>query len=211
MLHMTENIIGRVYGRLTVIGRAQCGLLHCSCECGGTKTVRLKALVAGHTKSCGCLQRQRSRENIAAGHAASRTHGLSRTFEWNAWMRMRSRTRNSTTKNSERYIGRGISVHPEWDESFEAFLRDVGPAPSRKHSIDRIDNDGHYVPGNVRWATSRTQNRNKSDNVIVEFHGHRMTLVEAVEGLDISYTTAWHRIQRAGWSVERALTQPVRR
>lgn len=203
-----------IFGRLSVIGdAAKVGnrpAFLCRCACGNVVAVQRKKLRSGHTKSCGCLQRQRAKENSAKGHLIGTTHGLSRTHEWNAWMQMRSRVTYGSGKSAERYVGRGIEVHPEWDRSFEAFLQDVGPAPSRRHTIDRIDNDGNYVPGNVRWATRQAQNRNKSDNIIIVLNGKQMTLAEAVEKSPIPYTTAWHRIRRAGWAPERALTQPVR-
>lgn len=199
------------YSRLTVIGPAlriggRTAVL-CRCECGKETAVQRKRLTSGHTKSCGCLQRQRGLENVKIGQRG--THGLSRTKEHQAWIGMKSRVKYETMKSSERYRGRGIAVFPEWERDFEAFLRHIGPAPSGAHSVDRIDNDGDYVPGNVRWATSVEQNRNKSDNVIVTVGGREMTLVEAVETAAVSYATAWHRIQRAGWSIERALNTPV--
>jgi len=126
-------------------------------------------------------------------------------------MQMKSRAKYVGTRSSERYVGRGITVHPEWLVSFEAFLRDLGEAPSPDHSLDRINSNGHYVPGNVRWATDFEQNRNKADNVIVTWRGKEMTLVEACETSAVPYQTAWWRIRRAGWSSERALTQPVKR
>ncbi len=122
---------------------------------------------------------------------------------------MRSRIKCQTAKSAERYIGR-ITVCPAWMDDFDAFLRDVGPRPSPEHSIDRIDNDGNYEPGNVRWATDEQQNRNKSDNVIVAWRGRQMPLVEAVELSCLPYQTVWYRIKRAGWSIDKALTAPVR-
>lgn len=202
------------YGRLTIIGEGgRVGgrpAALCRCDCGNERVVRLRNLEIGKTQSCGCLMRQRARENAARGHELQRTHGLSDTHEWTAWMQMKSRVKYVGTRSSERYVGRGIMVHPEWLASFEAFLRDVGKAPSRKHSIDRIDGNGHYIPGNVRWATSVEQNRNKSDNVIVEWQGRKMTLTEACETSAVPYQTVWWRIQRAGWLAERALTQPLK-
>lgn len=201
-----------VYGRLIVTGPAShvAGrpALMCRCECGETVAIQRKRLFSGHTQSCGCLQRQRARENMAP--CQQPTHGMTGTHEYRAWIGMRSRVTYTSSKGSERYVGRGIVVCAEWFESFEVFLQDVGPAPSAEHSIDRIDNDGNYEPSNVHWATSQQQNRNKSDNVIVQWRGRRMPLAEAVESSGLPYQTVWSRIQRAGWDAERALTTPVR-
>lgn len=106
------------------------------------------------------------------------------------------------------YHKRGIKVHPSW-ESFEQFLADVGPRPSPKHSIDRIDNDGDYEPGNVRWATSVTQNRNKSDNVELSFQGRTMCLAAWADALGITKQALSGRL-RKGWPLERALSEPRR-
>lgn len=201
------------YGRLSVIGPApHVGgrpALECRCSCGAVVTVQRKKLYSSHTQSCGCLQRQRASENLAIGQTP--THGMSDTHEYRAWIAMRARVTYSTAKNSERYIGRGITVCQRWLDSFEAFLQDVGRAPSADHSIDRQDNDGDYEPGNVRWATATEQNRNKSDNVIVRWKGAIMPLSQAVEMAGLPYQTVWHRIQRAGWSAEKALSTPVTR
>lgn len=80
--------------------------------------------------------------------------------EYNAWCSMRQRCNNPRCEPYPRYGGRGIRVAPEWDD-FEQFVKDVGPRPSFRHSLDRIDNNGHYEPGNVRWATKWVQNRNR--------------------------------------------------
>lgn len=108
------------------------------------------------------------------------------------------------------YRERGISVHPEWEASFQSFIDAVGRAPSAKHSLDRIDNDRGYVPGNVRWATQRTQSRNTRANLWIEFRGERLMLIDWAARLGIRYGTLRQRIARDGWSVERALTTPLR-
>ena len=90
------------------------------------------------------------------GHAGNRW-----TKEYAAWASMKARCHNPRSQGYARYGGRGITVCDRWRESFEAFLSDVGLAPSSKHSIDRIDNDGNYEPGNVRWATGTVQQFNK--------------------------------------------------
>ena len=203
------------YGRLTVIGNApdvgDRPALRCQCECGNSVDVQRKKLLSGHTQSCGCLQKQRSRENLKMGHDINRTHGASHTKEWQAWVGMRSRVNYDHPVSGKYYRDKGISVAPEWENDFPAFLAHIGPAPKGKYSVDRIEGDQGYVPGNVRWATDRIQNRNKSDNVVISWQGQDRLLIEVIEELGLPYQTISYRIQRAGWPVDRALTQPIAR
>lgn len=96
------------------------------------------------------------------------THGMSRSPEHNAWARMIQRCENPNEGGYKNYGGRGIRVCAEWRASFSAFLRDMGRRPSGIHSIDRIDVDGDYAPGNCRWATPSEQSRNRRVNKLTE-------------------------------------------
>ena len=110
------------------------------------------------------------------------------------------------------YGGRGITVCAKWRDSFKAFLADMGPRPSLGHSIDRIDNDGNYEPGNCRWATDEEQGLNTSRNLIITAFGRTGPLgsfVPARGGNDLAYKRAWERIVKRGWDAERALTAPL--
>lgn len=95
-------------------------------------------------------------------------HGARRTKEYRAWSHIRSRCHTPTDKDFYNYGGRGIAVCDEWRASFEAFLRDVGRAPTASHTLDRLDNDQDYKPGNVRWALRADQSRNTRRNVLIE-------------------------------------------
>jgi hypothetical protein len=106
------------------------------------------------------------------------------------------------------YGGRGITVCPEW-LSFENFYRDMGDRPSPKHSLDRIDVNGHYCKENCRWATPKEQQNNRSNNRVVEFNGEVRTLAGWAEYIGINYHTLCSRIY-AGWSEEAALTTPLK-
>jgi hypothetical protein len=123
---------------------------------------------------------------------------------------MITRCENPNTPGWENYGGRGIAVCARWRNSFEAFFADVGVRPSVNHSLDRINVDGNYEPGNCRWATQSDQMRNTTVNRIVEVEGVEMTLQDAVERTSLKYNTVLYRLKR-GWSLEQALTLPQQR
>ena len=159
--------IGDTYGRLTVIGvapmRSNASVyVKCRCDCGTAKEIRAWNLRNGHTQSCGCLNREKTNET---NRKRLTTHGCSpkinRTPEYCTWRSMITRCTNPNCRKWHLYGGRGITICEEWRHDFLAFLEHVGPRPSNKHSIDRIDPDGNYEPGNVRWADIYTQNRNR--------------------------------------------------
>jgi hypothetical protein len=146
---------GDRFGRLTVVALTTQGKTHavCRCECGSEKNVQLHNLRSGGTRSCGCLRRDWN-----ARHKT--THGGSKTAEYKVWQGMHKRCSNPRCKSFADYGGRGIQVCDHWNE-FPAFIADMGPRPSAKHSLDRIDVNGDYGPRNCRWATPVEQVRNR--------------------------------------------------
>ncbi len=122
----------------------------------------------------------------------------------NIWMGMIDRCSNDRSGN---YGKRGISVCERW-LLFENFHEDMGNPPSSSHSIDRVDNDGDYRPGNCRWATRTEQARNTRSNTILALRGAKRTIAEWSELTGIKPATICRRLD-AGWSVGRALTEPV--
>lgn len=137
----------------------------CRCDCGVEKEFQVAHVRTGNSKSCGCMRLQLMREG-------NTIHGMSRTIEYSIWGGMIDRCYNPNSGNYRHWGDRGIVVCDRWRDSFEAFLEDMGKRPSPTHSIDRINNDGNYEPGNVRWATPSEQARNtrssKTKNIIVE-------------------------------------------
>jgi hypothetical protein len=121
---------------------------------------------------------------------------------------MRERCFNPHSTKYPDYGGRGITVCDAWRHSFEAFLHDMGPRPTG-HSLDRIDNDGNYEPGNVRWARSREQGANKRNNITVEWQGEKMILGEAIRRAGLPRKAVEHRLAR-GWPIDEALSTPLR-
>ncbi len=136
-----------------------------------------------------------------------------RTAEYETWLNIRTRCRDVSRKDYKLYGGRGIKMCPEWMGDFSAFLAHVGPRPSSKHSIDRIDNARGYEPNNCRWVTAEEQANNRRSNRLYNFGGEMLTLRQIIKktGHKISLPTLHARVFDYGWPIERAITKPVGR
>lgn len=151
------DMIGRVFGRLTVVEQADSknGMRRwrCKCACGGEVVSPTEYLTSGDRKSCGCM----IGGPVKHGHAKK----SNKTPEYKIWCSMKDRCLNPKNDHFHGYGGRGIGVCQTWQNDYSAFFAHVGPRPSPRHSLDRIDNDKGYEPGNVRWATASEQAKNK--------------------------------------------------
>lgn len=188
---------GQVFGRLRVVQRdnnapARKTRWICQCECGAQKSIAAADLVGRKATSCGCFRRERGTLN--ATHGETRKAGY--TKEYTAWRAMISRCEYRAADNYPYYGERGISVCAEWRQSFEAFLASVGRAPTKAHSIDRIDPDGDYEPGNVRWAIKSVQARNTRKSLKVAWQGQILPIAEVCQRAGIKYSTAYYRAKR---------------
>lgn len=156
------NLLGQRFGRLVVIARAKPrrpsreAWWQCRCDCGGTAAVRGSDLRRGQTKSCGCLARE-------LASMRTRRHGFDGTPEYAALRLARQRCTNKGDRSYSNYGGRGVKYRLPSDlgEATKLLIAEIGQRPSDGHSLDRIDNDGYYEIGNLRWATRSEQERNK--------------------------------------------------
>lgn len=138
----------------------------------------------------------------------ARTHGMCTTPEYKNWFAMKARCTDPKHSAYRWYGARGITVCDAWRDSFQAFLSDVGERPTRQHTLDRIDNERGYEPGNVRWATRTEQMRNTRTNRWLEFNGERLVIQDWARRIGISQATLHQRLQR-GWPLEHALAAPA--
>ena len=202
--HKIVDITGQRFERLTVIGRDHSRPITrtwwlCQCDCGKQVTVDGYKLKKGHTKSCGCY----CADTLSARR---KTHGLAdKISEYNIWIGMRGRCNNPNNQDYHSYGGRGIAVCERWDHSLEAFLEDMGRRPTPEYSIDRIQNDGNYEPGNCQWATPTQQARNTRKNVHLSVNGEDKILCDAARELGLPPETIMARIKR-GVSPERVFS-----
>ena len=192
------DMLGRRFGRLVVVaeaGRDRWGQARwrCRCECGGETTVRGHALRTGHITGCGC----------GRGNPRHRQSGIHRSKTYEVWLQMLARCTNPRNRAWSHYGGRGITVCERW-RSFENFLADMGERPPGL-SIDRVDNERGYEPGNCRWATRREQSANRRTSRFLTVRGERVCLAEWARRSGLAPSTIASRL-KLGWPAEQAVT-----
>lgn len=205
----TKDLTGERFWQLTVLGPVEVRrtvrptgtdvrtFWLCQCDCGKRITAPSTHLRTEHTKSCGCRHEDRKRRGF------NRTHGLSRTPEYKIWVGIQQRCSNPNQDSYSDYGARGVSVCNRW-KRFSAFFKDMGPRPSPGHTIDRIDVNGNYEPGNCRWATRSEQANNRQDTVFYEAFGRRLTCAQWAAEMNIGYSTLQMRLAN-GVKIETAL------
>lgn len=202
------DLVGQRFGRLTVLEFSHSDgstYWKCACDCGNKVVVRGSRLRAGDTKSCKCLQNDMLRE-------MSFTHGMTTSHrpEYDAWTCMKKRCYSKNTKDYPQYGGRGITVCDEWLNDVAQFFADMGPKPSPKHTIDRIDTNGNYCKANCRWATMKEQCNNRRSSKWVSYLGETKTVSNWADQFGIHRSVILSRL-KMNWSIERALTTPVQK
>lgn len=214
---VAKDFTTETFGRLTTVGpvfllkvgrkRRKFQVCVCDCGCEGV-LIRVSHLQSKAIRSCGCLRK----ENSVEQGKKNAKHGMTKTPTFIAWMGMKARCYSVHYPGYKCYGGRGISVHPDWDNSengFQNFYDYMGPKPTPEHSIDRYPNkDGNYEPGNVRWATPKEQQRNKRNNRMLTYNGKTQCLAAWAEETGINRSAIVARLQ-LGWSLEAALTTPT--
>jgi hypothetical protein len=203
-----KDMTGQRFGLVIVLGpiRNNKGKLRwlCLCDCGTINSSTGASLRQGLTKSCGCLH------GIELGNRR-RTHGKTGTPLYAVWKSMNHRCYLPSDTNYQKYGQRGIAVCDEWRESFQAFYDHVSVLDhfgEDGYSLDRIDNEMSYQPGNVRWATRHEQSVNKRSTHLITREGKTLALKEWCQLLDTNYNVVYQRIFKLKWPIERALTAP---
>lgn len=176
--------VGKKFGRLTVIGTLEKRFI-CLCDCGTICDKQASNVRSERTRSCGCLNREATIKRNFKHGGAQRAEG---SKEYNSWSAMRQRCSDPNVRCYPRYGGRGISVCGRWQQSFAAFREDMGPKPSSKHSLDRLNVDGNYEPGNCRWSTPKEQRENQRP---VEDWGKKLNATNVAEIKQLLKDVSW--------------------
>lgn len=200
----TSVCVGDLFGRLVVkaVGKVPGAYRYiavCECGCGSALTpARFDHLHKGTTKSCGCLQRE-----------VSSTHGISSSPHYDRWRMMMDRCYSPKNSAYPDYGGRGIKVCERWHDA-ETFVKELPNGYFLGAEMDRIDNDGNYEPGNIRWVTRQRNTGNRRSAHCLTYNGRTKSITEWAKEVGINSGTLWTRINEFDWSVEDALTAPAR-
>lgn len=198
---MDPYFTGERNGRLVLIetrGKNPNGKLCwvAQCDCGNKTLVIASLFRKGRVRSCGCLRDELNRVRAI-------THGMAASPEHKVWLGMKSRCNNPKAENYRHYGGRGIKVCEAW-EDFANFYKDVGPRPSPKHTIERVDHNGNYEPSNCVWLHNSLQNQNRRDNKHVTLDGEDLVLAEAFRRANVSFTRFYWRTNKYGETPQEA-------
>jgi len=198
------DLIDKKFGKLTPIKYLGNHIYICLCDCGKKKNILKYNLVSGNTKSCGCLNIEKTTKmgklNVKHGYKGTRTY--------NIWQAMKQRCNNPKTIEYKHYGGKGIAVCKRWMK-FENFIKDIGEIPVGL-TLDRINNNKGYSPKNCKLSTMKEQERNKTNNHILNYKNKQQCLTAIAEQHNINRKTLEHRLNR-GLSIEEALTIPIRK
>lgn len=196
-MSIRKDISGKKFHRLLVIEHSHSvgykNYWKCLCDCGNYTNVLIGKLTNGHTKSCGCLNDEvRKKSNLK--------HGMYGTKVYNTWVRIIARCENHNNPKFIDYGARGISVCREWRQSFDSFYSYIGDPPSKAHQIDRIDTNGNYEPGNIRWVDLHQQSQNKRNSKWWFCDGVKYeSCYQAGKALRLNHVTVFKRCN-SGWN-----------
>ena len=207
-----QTVVGGAADRLTASGR-RVRLWSVQCRCGFTRDVLERSLRDGVSRMCSRCSGMRA---AAVMQAANTKHGLSDGPEHVCWLTMKARCGNPKQKAYKYYGGRGITVCDRWlhgengKSGFECFYEDMGPKPSPKHTIERLDNNAPYGPGNCEWRLWIEQNRNRRNTVMVDGPGGAVALADLVRD-EAAYKLVHRRLFELRWPLAKALSTPAMR
>lgn len=198
-----KDVANQRFGRLTALGpvghdKKKSVLWFCRCDCGNSTVTATGRLIFGNVQSCGCLQKERAA-------TANRTHGKTGSSVYKTWTGIIQRCTNTNYEKYKLWGGRGISVCDEWRCSFEVFHDYVSKLPNygeKGYTLDRVDNDGNYEPGNVRWATATEQQCNRRDNHLLAHNGKTQSVSAWAREIGIDSSFILYRL-RKGWSTDK--------
>lgn len=200
------DLTGKTFNRLTVLSferRKGRIIWKCRCVCGNETFVYSFNLKDGNIQSCGCLNKEIvSKVHTKHGQASN----YKPTAEYRTFCGAKSRCQNPNDKAYENYGGRGISF---CFNSFQEFFAEVGKRPTIRHTIERINNEGNYEKGNIRWATRKEQSNNTRRSRLITYQGVIKTATQWSEDFNVSLQTITTRIDRSKWCIECALTRPI--
>ena len=213
------NLAGRVFERLTVISRAVEKDKHgrrgwlCICTCGGYKSPTTRELMIGAVRSCGCLRNEacsaRLEKYRTTGRSPNTKHNDCSSSEYRSWVEMKRRCYDTKRKDFKNYGERGVAVCNRWldkKDGYTNFLCDMGRKPDKSYTIGRTDNNGNYCPENCEWQSTKLQNRNRRNTILLTCSGKTMSLPDWAEELGVSRRRLYQRYV-AGWDTEQILTK----
>lgn len=204
-----KDLTGKRFGRLVALSvdhfqdvkRGRRTFWKCKCDCGNIKVIRSDSLISGNTTSCGCFDYERRCKPDSI-----KKHKLYRVY----WA-MKDRCYKPTSKVYKWYGGRGIKICQEWLDSYESFYNWCMENGYKEGlTLDRINVNGNYEPDNCRLITQQEQANNTTRNRIITFNGESLNIVQWATKLDININTLYARLVTNNWSIERALTEPVK-
>lgn len=202
MARSRVDLTGQRFGILTAIepteGRDFASIIwKCKCDCGNYKLASVAQLRSGNYKSCGCLHVK---------------HGLYKHPLFTVWYDIKRRCYDESRYCYKNYGGRGITMCDEWRDDFKSFYDwAMTHGYNEGLTIDRINNDGNYEPGNCRWATMKSQCNNRRSNKYLTYNNRTQTIAEWADEYGLNQHTLYSRINSYGWSIEKALITPVRK
>jgi hypothetical protein len=204
------DLTGQKFGRLTAvkfdnsIKRKHFWLF--KCDCGNFKVINKFSATKGLTKSCGCILKD---------NPSAKKHGMKNTSFYVKFGLILSRCNNEHNNRYKNYGFRGIKclwkTFEEFkDDMYESYLKHVEEFGEKNTTIDRIDNDGNYCKENCKWSTKKEQYKNRTDSHLITYNNITMCLSDWAREVDIPIYTLFSRINLYKWSIEKALTTPVK-